>query len=117
MAQSNYIPQMYVDCLNDDEVKYELLIRGLFKSSDSKIRRKSRLKGALTQEQCMVNAPEYKSKYEFDQDFCETESILVIVKTVEHPFDAASVKNVESHTMHLLGRLKRMTVPEESQIR
>lgn len=114
---SNYIQQMFVDCLSDDEIKYELTIRGMFLSSDNKLRRKNKLKSALTMEKMMQNSPEYRCDIDFAEDFEDSDKIIRIIKSIDNddPFNDVIVKHLESNVGHMTARLKRMTPTPERE--
>ncbi|RYX87723.1 hypothetical protein EON73_00745, partial [bacterium] len=113
----NYIPQMYVDCLDDAQVKYELGIRNAFKVSDNKVRRKKKLKSLLGLEAAMDTEIKYKSHLPFENDISEALVIFKIIDTeVDSDQDIAlnALKAVETHVVHLIDRLKRMVSPPQS---
>lgn len=113
---SNYTPQIFVDCLSDEEVQYELMLRKSFDSKDNKFRRKFRLKNAFVLEQAMAEEPIYSTKVDFDTDFSGAEIVFSVIKSMleeENAISAETIKALKSHTVHLISRLKRMTPPDD----
>lgn len=110
-----FVPQIYVDCLMDVEIKYELSIRKLFVVSDNKLRRKSKLKTILAVENATDTPLQYKSLLTFEEDFIEAMMVFATIKSVceeEKPFERVNAKSIESHVAHLMGRLGRMSPPD-----
>lgn len=60
---SNYMPQIHVNCLDSDELKYELSIRNAFNTRETYDRRRATLKSLLDAEDQSPTALKYKANY------------------------------------------------------
>lgn len=115
---ANYKLEMFVDLLNDECVQYELAIRSIFLSSDSKMRRRKKLKNMLQLEEAMADEPIFATTLEFDKDFAAAEVVFTQLPSLTENTEVITeknVKNIETSVVHLTNRLGRMTPPQNHE--
>lgn len=105
------LPRIHVECLEGNELKYELGIRGLFKSSDNYYRRRQILSKELNKEHNSQDPIAHISTYTVDKDVEEIKhsyDILSEIYTTDRECTSENIKQIETLLVHLNDRILKV---------
>lgn len=108
---SKYVPKIHVKCLNDDELNYELKLRGQFVSTDSYERREKKMIRLLKEEESNPSGGTFTSPYEFEKDSKEIEIVyqrLIDIYDSVGAITSENAREIETLTVHLSERIRRV---------